>query len=125
MGLGSRWLLGGLAVGLGLLTGWATAGAGGSMERAPTAALIMAAGLGGAGLAVGSLTGLGRQAAWWVTPVLLGSFYAGTWLNSPDHSPAGDAIVLVLAAVPTGVGTALGSAIGRYLSTRRPSTPHL
>lgn len=55
----------------------------------------------------------------------LGSFYAGTWLNSPEHSPAGDAVVLVLAAVSSAVGTALGFAAGQHLANRRRSTPRL
>jgi hypothetical protein len=125
MRLGSHWLTGGLAVGLGVLSGWASAGAGGSIERAPTAVLIMAAGLGTAGLVVGALSGLRRRTAWWAVLVLLGSFYVGTWLNSPHHSPAGDAIVLVLAAVPTCIGLTLGFAVGRYLATRGPLTPRL
>ncbi|GAB3808115.1 hypothetical protein GCM10027605_39860 [Micromonospora zhanjiangensis] len=122
MRLDNRWPVGGLAVGLGLLSGWVTASAGGSVGQAPMAVLVMAVGLGGAGLVVGALTGRRKQATWWAALALLGSFYVGTWLNSPYHSPVGDAVVLVLAAIPTSSGTALGFAVGRYLATRRVPT---
>ncbi|OKJ43421.1 hypothetical protein AMK25_20670 [Micromonospora sp. TSRI0369] len=85
----------------------------------------MAAGLGSAGLAVGLLAGIRKQATSWAVLVLLANFYTGTWLSSPHHSMAGDAIMLVLAAVPSGVGTVVGFAAGQYLATPRPSTPPL
>ncbi|WP_157740238.1 hypothetical protein [Micromonospora auratinigra] len=116
-------LAGALAVGLGGLSGWATAGAGGSMDRAPGAAVIMVASLGGSGLAVGTIAAFRKRATWWAVLVLLG-FYTGTWLNSAYHSAVGDALVLILAAVPTCIGTVLGLAAGRYVAARR-SDAHL
>src|SRR5262249_31250798 len=87
MRLDSRAWVGVLAVWLRPLAGWHTAGAGGSVQRAPTAVLVMTVGLGGAGLVVGLLLGLRNRVTWAVTAlVLLAAFYAGTWLNSPDHS---------------------------------------
>lgn len=103
-----------------MLSGWASAHAGGSIGRAPVAVLIMAAGLGVTGLMVGAMIGRYRRAIWWTPLVLLGSFYTGTWLGSPHHSPAGDTIVLVLASVPACIGIALGSAFGQHLATRLP-----
>ncbi|MFI9638843.1 hypothetical protein ACIG87_02070 [Micromonospora sp. NPDC051925] len=119
----SQWLAGGVTVVLGVLSGWATGSAGGSLQDAPAAVLSMAAGLGSSGLVVGALAGAGKQSTWWAPPVLLAAFYTGTWLSSPFHSPAGDTVVLVVAAVPTSIGTALGVAIGRYLASRGPVTP--
>lgn len=65
----------------------------------------------------------GKRATWWAVLVLLG-FYTGTWLNSAYHSAVGDALVLILAAVPTCIGTVLGLAAGRYVAARR-SDAHL
>lgn len=113
-----------LAVGLGLPVGWLSAGAGGSVQRAPAAVLVMALGLGGAGLLIGLVSGYGNHGRWFVSAlVLLAGFYAGTWLNSPHHSPAGDALVLAISAIPACVGAGLGSAVGQHLATRRPQTP--
>ncbi|WP_281938961.1 hypothetical protein [Micromonospora sp. AKA38] len=120
----NMWLAGTMALGLGGLSGWATAGAGGSMDRAPAAAIIMVASLAGSGLAVGTLAALSKRTTWWAALVLLG-FYTGTWLNSAHHSAIGDALVLVLAAVPICIGTALGLAAGQYVAARRTPTPRL
>ena len=79
----------------------------------------MVVGLGSAGLLVGLLSG--RQDGRWFMPALalLAGFYAGTWLNSPHHSFAGDAVVLILATVPACVSAALGSAVGPHLASRQ------
>lgn len=58
------------------------------MDRAPAAALVMVASLGGSGLAVGAVAALSKRATWWAALVLLG-FRTGTWLNSPYHSAPG------------------------------------
>lgn len=116
----SGWLAGGLALGLGGLAGFAAAAAGGSIQRAPTAIFVMAAGLGGAALIIGTLVGLTKQPIRWAAFVLLGSFYLGTWLSSPHHSLVGDMLFLALAAVPTFVAITLGSGVGRYFAARRP-----
>ncbi|TDC36203.1 hypothetical protein [Micromonospora sp. KC213] len=124
MRFGSRLWAGILAVGLGVSSGWFSAGAGGSVHRAPTALLVLAAGLSGAGLLVGLVLGCRNHRSWLVPAlVLLGSFYAGTWLNSPHHSIAGDALVLALAAIPTCASTALAFAVGQHLAARQAQTP--
>lgn len=84
----------------------------------------MVASLGGSGLAVGAVAAFRERALWWAALVLLG-FYAGTWLSSSYHSAAGDALVLVLAAVPASIGTVLGLAAGQYIVARRAPTSRL
>jgi uncharacterized membrane protein len=80
----------------------------------------MTVGLGGAGLIVGLLLGLQNYGTWAVTALLLlGAFYAGAWLNSPYHSVLGDALFLLLAAIPAYFGAALGFVVGQHLPTRR------
>ncbi|WP_174529043.1 hypothetical protein [Micromonospora maritima] len=119
MRIGSPLTAGILAVGLGMPTGWFAASAGGSIERAPTALLVMTIGLTVAGLLVGLVRGRRNHRIWPVVLVLLCSFHAGTWLGSPHHSAAGDALVLAVAAAPAGIGAALGIAVGRHLAARR------
>ncbi|MFV2116285.1 hypothetical protein ACFHW0_28665, partial [Micromonospora sp. LOL_025] len=70
-------------------------------------------------------TSLSERPAWWAALTLLGSFYAGTWSNSPHHSLVGDAVVLALAAAPTYIAIALGSVGGQYLASNGPSTSRL
>ncbi|PMR61553.1 hypothetical protein C1A38_08615 [Verrucosispora sp. ts21] len=85
----------------------------------------MAVGLSVAGLLVGLVLGRRIHGSWAVPALvlLLAAFYAGTWLNSPYHSVAGDALVLVLAAIPACVSAALGFAVGKYLAARQARTP--
>jgi hypothetical protein len=73
---------------------------------------------------VGLVLGCRNHRSWFVPAlVLLGAFYAGTWLNSPHHSIAGDALVLALAAIPTCASAALGFAVGQHLAARQAQTP--
>ncbi|WP_141684621.1 MULTISPECIES: hypothetical protein [Micromonospora] len=108
-----------LAIGLGVPAGLLAASAGGSVQRAPTALLVMAVGLTVAGLLVGSAAGLRNHRIWPAVLVLLCSFHAGTWLSSSHHSVAGDVVVLTVAAVPACLGAALGFAVGRRLAARQ------
>ncbi|MGV9765481.1 MULTISPECIES: hypothetical protein [Micromonospora] len=120
MRFGSRSWLPALAIALGSASGWLSAGAGGSLQRAPTALLVMVVGLGSAGLLVGLVSGRQDGGRWFMPALaLLAGFYAGTWLNSPHHSFAGDAVVLALAAIPACVSAALGFAVGPHLPDAR------
>ncbi len=115
---GSRSWLPASAIALGSTSGCFSAGAGGSVQHAPTALLVMVVGLGSAGLLVGLVSGRRDGGRWFIpTLALMAGFYAGTWLNSPHHSFAGDAVVLGLATVPACVSAALGSAVGVHLAS--------
>ncbi len=60
-----------------------------------------------------------RDGGRWFVPTLAlpAGFYAGTWLNSPHHSFAGDTVVMALATVPACVSAALGYTVGVYLAS--------
>jgi hypothetical protein len=117
----SRASAGVVAVLFGLLTGWYSAGAGGSISRAPAAISVMAVGLGGAGLLIGLLLGgqndgRGRAVA---LVLLLASYYAGLWMISPFHSLAGDLLVLIISSVPPCLGAMVGFVASRSVARWR------
>ena len=79
---GSRSWLPASAIALGSTSGCFSAGAGGSVQHAPTALLVMVVGLGSAGLLVGLVSGRRDGGRWFIpTLALMAGFYAGTWLN--------------------------------------------
>ncbi|GAA2629292.1 hypothetical protein GCM10010399_71350 [Dactylosporangium fulvum] len=99
-----------LASGLGLITGWCSAGAGGSWERAPTALLITIVGLGGTGLVVGVMFGVIKDQVGALMAATLAFLanYLASWMNSPFHSVAGDMLLMAFDALPLCFGGAIG-----------------
>jgi hypothetical protein len=84
----------------------------------------MVVGLAAAGICLGALLGWVADKAGAAVAVLLLliAFYLGTWLFSPYHSPAGDVLLMVAAAVPAGLTTAAAFHLVRRLegSTATP-----
>ena len=108
-------------MGLGLAAGMLTAHAGASPERALGALFALAAGLGPTGLSLGVTLGLVNDRVGVVIAVAtaLGSYYVGTWIGSPWHSPAGDALVLLASATSTCLAAAVGFGAERSAARHR------
>jgi hypothetical protein len=105
------------AVALGLVSGWLTSRVGGSLERAPTAVVVMIVTLGGTGLCVGLLLGLFNEpisTAVALVAALL-SYYAASWLFSPFHSVPGDILFMAVSCVPACLAAIAGFLLGRAL----------
>jgi len=102
---------------LGFISGWLTARAGGSVERAPSAVLVMTLTLGGTALSAALLLGLRNDARWTAVALAsaLASHYAATWLFSPFHSPSGDILFMVVSGVLACLAGGGGFLIGRVL----------
>ena len=105
---------------LGFVTGWLGASVGGSFERAPTALVVIAVGLGSTGLVIGVILGLIEDKPGTVLALVLAlsSFYFGTWMISPFHSIAGDILFVAVSAFPVCIGAIVGFAASGGLRRR-------